>query len=163
MWVCSFVFPPTLTCSTMVIRLKESKMSRLVTKPTKWHVRQAKTQISLGISPVWSESSPCAQRVAKDPSFLHADSEDSDRTGRMARLIWVFAGRTLLVLWWGSPNHGTKTLFTFLRLITCIFFSFTTVWKRICSYSAVFCIAERISKSFSQHNSDNGLCWLWEV
>ena len=28
-------------------------MSRLVTKPTKWHVRSAKTQISLGIRPVW--------------------------------------------------------------------------------------------------------------
>ena len=25
----------------------------------------------------------CAQWVAKDPSFLHADSEDSDQTGRM--------------------------------------------------------------------------------
>ena len=26
--------------------------------------------------------------------FLRADSEDSDQTGRMPRLIWVFAGRT---------------------------------------------------------------------
>ena len=25
--------------------------------------------------------------------FLHADSEDSDQTGRMHRLIYVFAGR----------------------------------------------------------------------
>ena len=50
--------------------------SRIVTKPTKWHVRPAKTQISLGIRQVWSESSPCAQWVAMDPSFLHADSED---------------------------------------------------------------------------------------
>ena len=30
-----------------------------------------------------TESSLCAQWVAKDPSFLHADSEDSDQTGRM--------------------------------------------------------------------------------
>ena len=29
----------------------------------------------------------CAQWVAKGPSFLHADSEDSDQTGRMPRLI----------------------------------------------------------------------------
>ena len=29
---------------------------RLMTKPTKWPVRPAKTQISLGICPVWSES-----------------------------------------------------------------------------------------------------------
>ena len=34
------------------------------------------------IRPVWSESLLCAQCVAKDPSFLHADSEDSDQTGR---------------------------------------------------------------------------------
>ena len=71
-----------------------------------------KTQISLGIRPVgsesWSESSMCAQWVAKDPSFLHADSEDSDQTGRMPRLIWVFAGRTChfvcfvmrRLIWW---------------------------------------------------------------
>ena len=56
-----------------------------MTKQTKWHVRPAKTQISLGIRPVWSESSLCAQWVAKEPSFLHADSEDSDQTGLMAQ------------------------------------------------------------------------------
>ena len=61
-------------------------------------VRPEKTQISLGIRPVWSKSSVCAQWVAKDPSFLHADSEDSDQTGRMPRLIWIFAGRTLTLL-----------------------------------------------------------------
>ena len=60
---------------------------RLTTKPTKWHVRPAKIQISLGIRPVRSKSSLCAQWVAKGPSFVHADSEDSDQTGRMPRLI----------------------------------------------------------------------------
>ena len=69
-------------------------LSCLVTKPAYWHVRPAKTQISLGIRPVWLKSSLWAQWVAKDPSFLHADSEDSDQTGRTPRLIWVFAGRT---------------------------------------------------------------------
>ena len=33
------------------------QMSHLMTKPTKWPVPPAKTQISLGIRPVWSESS----------------------------------------------------------------------------------------------------------
>ena len=56
-------------------------------KTNKVAVRPAKTQISLGIRPVWSESSLCAQCVAKDPRFLHADSEYSDQTGRMPRLI----------------------------------------------------------------------------
>ena len=69
-------------------------------KTNKMTVRPTKTQISLGIRPVWSESSLCAHWVGKDPRFLHADNEDSDQTGRMPRLIWVFAGRavTLLVL-----------------------------------------------------------------
>ena len=49
---------------------------------------------NLGIRPVWSESSLCAQWIAKDPSFLPADSEDSNQIGRMFRLIWVFARRT---------------------------------------------------------------------
>ena len=33
------------------------------------------------------QSSLCTQWVTKDPRFLHADSEDSDQTGRMPRLI----------------------------------------------------------------------------
>ena len=37
-------------------------MSRLMTNPTKWHVRSAKTHISLDIRPVWSESSLSAWR-----------------------------------------------------------------------------------------------------
>ena len=69
-------------------------LSRLMTKPTKWHGCPGKTQISLGIRPIWSESSLCTQWVAKDPSFLHADREDPDQTGWMPRLIWVFARRT---------------------------------------------------------------------
>ena len=63
-------------------------------KTNQMTVCPAKTRISLGICSVWSESSLCTQWVAKDPSFPHADSENSDQTGRMPRLIWVFAGRT---------------------------------------------------------------------
>ena len=53
-------------------------------------VRPAKTQINLGIRPIWSESLLCT----KDPRCLHVDSKDSDQTGWMPRLIWVFAERT---------------------------------------------------------------------
>ena len=61
-------------------------------------VRTVKTQISFGIRPVWSEFSLCVQWVAMDPRFLRADSGDSDQTGRTPRLIWVFAGPTLILL-----------------------------------------------------------------
>ena len=60
-------------------------LSPVMTKPTKWLCTQRRLQISLGIRPVWSESSLCAQRVAKGPSFHHADSEYSDQTGRMPK------------------------------------------------------------------------------
>ena len=72
-------------------------------KTNKMSVHQAKTQISLGIRPVWSESSMCAQWVAKDPSFLHADREDwSDWADAQAdlSLCWAhsqFVG--FVVLW----------------------------------------------------------------
>ena len=67
------------------------------------HVRPAKTQISLGIHPVWSESSLSAWRELRSLATHWAHSKDSDQTGWMRRLIWVFAGRTvvLLVLSWG--------------------------------------------------------------
>ena len=45
----------------------------------------------LGIRPVWSVSSLCAQWVAKDPKLSSADSKDFDRTGRMPKfdLRWA--------------------------------------------------------------------------
>ena len=102
-------------------------MSRLMTKPTKWHVRPAKTQISLGIRPVWSESS-LPHEESLGPSIPNSKfinfsgytitynhmrcnlisnilvathwthNEDSDQTERMPRFIWVLAGRTVILL-----------------------------------------------------------------
>ena len=76
----SVLLPTSLSRIWVNSQNVNSDMSNLMTK---WSVRPAKTQISQGISPVWSESSLWTQWVAKDPSFLHAD-----------RLIQVFAGRT---------------------------------------------------------------------
>ena len=81
-------------------------------KTNKMSERPAKTQISLGISPVWSESLLCTQWVAKGPRFLHADSEDSDQTGRMPRsprLTWVFAGRIVILLVLSCVAHIKST------------------------------------------------------
>ena len=88
-------------------------------KTNKESVCPAKTPISLGIRPVWSEHSLCAQWVAKDPSFLHADSEDSDKTG----LIWVFAGRTCHFLGFVTRwliyeiTHTYKWMFRLLMIL----------------------------------------------
>ena len=69
-------------------------MSHLVTKPTKWHVHPVKTQIGLGIQPVWSETSLSVWRKLGSLATHWPHSEDSDQTVRMPRLIRVFAGRT---------------------------------------------------------------------
>ena len=55
-------------------------LSHDMDKTNKMSVHPVKAQISLGIYPVWSESSLCAHWEAKDQSFLHKDSEDSDQT-----------------------------------------------------------------------------------
>ena len=67
-------------------------------KTNKMSVRPAKTQISLGIRPVWSESSLSAWRKLGSLATHWAHSEDSDQSWRMHRLIRVFAGRTLILL-----------------------------------------------------------------
>ena len=83
-------------------------------------VRPAKTQISEGIRPVWSESSLSAWRKLGSIATHWAHCEDSDQTGRMPRLIWVFAGRTvtLLVLSRGGSN----------KLLLCMIFIFNHVF-----------------------------------
>ena len=73
-------------------------LSRLMTKPTKWHVRPEKTQISLGICQVWSESSLSVWRKLESLDTHWVHSKDSDQTGRMPRLNWVFAGRTVILM-----------------------------------------------------------------
>ena len=59
-----------------------------MTKPTKWLCTQWR------LRSVWPESLLCTQWVAKDPTFLHAVSEDTDQNGQMPRLIWAFTGCT---------------------------------------------------------------------
>ena len=73
------------------------------------------------------QSSLCAQWVAKDLTFLHGDSEDSDQTGRMPRLIGVFAGRTCHIVGFVVARLTLQTVFILL-IIICI----TTFSKIVC-------------------------------
>ena len=86
-------------------------MSHIMTKPTKWHVRPVKTQISLGIRPVWSESSLSAWRKLGSLATNWVHSKDSDQTGRMPRLIWVFAGPTC---------HFVGFVMRWLNILSCV-------------------------------------------
>ena len=62
-----------------------------MTKPTKWHVRPAKTQISLGIRPVWSESSLSAWRKLGSLATHWAHRKDWDWAGAQADLSLCWA------------------------------------------------------------------------
>ena len=66
-------------------------MSCPITKPTKWPVCPAKTQISLGIRRIWSKSSLYAWR---NIWHLHVTTYLAHQTKQMQRLTWVFTGRT---------------------------------------------------------------------
>ena len=74
-----------------------------MTKPTKWHMRA-----------VWTESSLSTWRNIWPLTTYWVHSDDSDQTGRMPWLIWVFAHVILLVLLCGGsfvtmkdvPNKG---------------------------------------------------------
>ena len=90
-----------------------SKISCLMTKPTKWHVRPAKTQISLGIRPVWSESSLSAWRNHGPLATHWAHSEDwSDCTDAQADLSlrWAHIYFVGFVMSWLKSFCWWKTL-----------------------------------------------------
>ena len=97
-------------------------------------VRPAKTQISLGICPVWSKSSLSAWRNRGSLATQWAHSGDSDQSGRMPRLIWVFADRTLILLvlscrvsnYWDL--YETKRYHNFLPHILMCFYQ-TLIWS----------------------------------
>ena len=75
-----------------------------------WQNQQSECAPSEDSDQPWYPPSLCTQWVSMNPSLLHADSEDSDQTGRIPRLIWVFAGRTttLLVLSRGGSFKAYK-------------------------------------------------------
>ena len=107
-------------------------MSRLMIKPTKWSVRPAKTQFSLGIRQVWSESSLFAWRSIGSWATPECTAKTLIRLGRIPiRLCgcpgWsessLGAHAILLVLSWDGSNCSTRCRFILLseavRLITC--------------------------------------------
>ena len=67
-------------------------------------VRPAKTQISLRIRPVWSESSLSVWRSTEPFATHWAHSKNFDQTGRMPRLIWVFLNNLLKKMYLDCVN-----------------------------------------------------------
>ena len=86
-------------------------------KTNKMAVRPAKTQISLGIHPVWSESSLSTWRTLGSLATHWEHSEDSDQTGQNPRLFWVFA-KTLIRLS-GCPGWSESSLGLVILFLSC--------------------------------------------
>ena len=110
-------------------------VSRVMTKPTIWHVRPAKTPISMGIRPVWSESSLSPWRNFKSLAIHWAHSKDSDQTGPPPSLIRVFAGRTLVILLVLSCCSSCVK-----RLKTCFITSLGEEGSGLCASRAFVCL-----------------------
>ena len=75
----------------------QKKMIRDLTKPTKWVCAQRRLR-SAWASAQSDQSSLSAWRKLESLAIHWAHCEDSDQTGRMPRLMWVFAGRTVILL-----------------------------------------------------------------
>ena len=94
-------------------------------KTNKMTQNLAKTRISLGIHPVWSWSSLCTLWVAKNPRFLHADSEDSGQTAQAdLSLCWAhrsfcLCSGSIYMLKEESKDGG----FSELNVVNSLFFS----------------------------------------
>ena len=72
-------------------------MSRDMTKPTNWVCAQRRLR-SAWASAQSDQSSLSAWRNLGSLAVHWMHSKDSDQTGRMPRLIWVFAGHTVTLL-----------------------------------------------------------------
>ena len=73
------------------------QMSRDMTKPTKWLCTQRRLR-SAWASAQSDQSLRCQHKESLGPSLPIQRTAKTDQTGRMPRLIWVFAGRTLILL-----------------------------------------------------------------
>ena len=124
--------------------LPHDKTNKVAMCPTK-------TQISLGIRPVWSESSLCAQWVAKDPTFLHADSEDwSD---------WADAQAELSLCWAHIPHCLFCHEATHLQLLFWQWKAEILCWQQLYTLPVLLTANLNTTCSVDSNSTHYLLCW----
>ena len=101
-----------------------------MTKPTKWRVRPAKTSISLGIRPVWSESSLSAWRKLVSLATQWVDSKDSDQAD-----LSPLGAVILLVFSWGGWLWVEWIAWTENQVSYCKKPKNSDNWKHCCNHS----------------------------
>ena len=105
------------TCTLVKFTMKHYFVHKRATswqKPTKRHVRPAKTQISLGICPIWSESSLSAWRKLGSLT-THWGHRPSGYPGWSESSLGAHI--TLLVLSWGGSNCVNNLYITFCKIL----------------------------------------------
>ena len=116
-----------------------------MTKPTKWHVRPAKTQINLGVRPVWSESSLSAWRKVGSLATHWAHSEDSNTLIRLSGCPG-----------WSASSLGAHSFCWFyheaahLVLVTVAFCSLPLVYSLFYFFLVWFRVMELQSESLTK-------------
>ena len=101
---------------SIILGFEMLHLIRSTTKITKWHVRQANSQISLGIRAVWSVFALRFMGLAKKPK-PSLDGQCSDQTGRTERtdqFAYLVVSRLTYII------YAAGSLRLFLSLITYI-------------------------------------------
>ena len=96
-------------------QIPSEQMSRDMTKPIKWVCAQQRLR-SAWHPPSLISVFAFAWRKHGSLATHKAHSEDSDQTGRMPMLIWVFAGRTVVLLVLSCRGSNTYTKITLYNL-----------------------------------------------
>ena len=119
-------------------------MSRDMTKPTKWLCAQRRLR-SAWASAQSDQSSLCAQLVAKDPSFLHADSGDLIRLGGCSV--------------WSESSLGAQSFCWFCHVATQLFITIQTMWMGSDYHRIISAFSENPLYVYIKKEID--FCFLW--
>ena len=100
-------------------------------KTNKVSVRLAKTQISLSIRPVWSESSLSARRKLGSFASQWAHSEDSHQTGRTLILLVLSCRASFRIALWLSAWMA-------ICLKRAVLLAFHLCWLTLCRLNCLY-------------------------
>ena len=104
-----------ITTNVLGVRIfRNFTVSHLMTKPTKWPVRPVRTPISLGICPVWSESSLSTWRKLGSLATHWVQSKNSDQANlslcraHSHSVGFVMSGLIIVLIWFKCCWKGYK-------------------------------------------------------
>ena len=135
---CHFVGFVMLRLRSPYFMLKEAHLSRLMTKATKWHVRPAKTQISLEIDPVWSESllglHPFCWFCHEAARLVKSNRRPTCQTG-LGKQFWPRSD-------WRRSEQGWHCLSFCLHLLDSLLYMVNPYCSYLRIIGTIFCVSE---------------------